>query len=62
MINLIGSDGERTLEPAWTVILTLVHHGFQGDDFAHKMMGQGWRSKGPAIDSAEEVIFWSADF
>jgi uncharacterized protein YndB with AHSA1/START domain len=31
-------------------VLKLVHHGFHPDDFAFKMMGQGWNSKGAAIE------------
>ncbi len=31
-------------------VLRLVHHGFHPDDFAFKMMGQGWNSKGAAIE------------
>ena len=43
-----------TLEPAADggTLLKLVHHGFHADDFAFKVMGQGWRSKGEAIDRA----------
>lgn len=33
-------------------LLKLIHHGFHPDDFAYKMMGQGWRSKGAAIERA----------
>jgi uncharacterized protein YndB with AHSA1/START domain len=31
-------------------LLKLVHHGFHPDDFAYKMMGQGWNTKGAAIE------------
>jgi uncharacterized protein YndB with AHSA1/START domain len=31
-------------------VMKLVHHGFQPDDFAFKMMRQGWNSKGAAIE------------
>jgi uncharacterized protein YndB with AHSA1/START domain len=43
-----------TLEPASDggTLLKLVHHGFHADDFALKMMGQGWKTKGPAIERA----------
>jgi uncharacterized protein YndB with AHSA1/START domain len=43
-----------TLEPAVNggTQLKLVHHGFHADDFAFKVMGQGWRTKGEAIDRA----------
>jgi len=43
-----------TLEPATDngTHLKLVHHGFHPDDFGFKAMGQGWRTKGQAIDSA----------
>jgi hypothetical protein len=43
-----------TLEPAADngTLLKLVHHGFHADDFAFKVMGQGWSSKGEAIDRA----------
>jgi len=41
-----------TLAPAADggTLLKLVHHGFHPDDFGFKMMGQGWRSKGAAIE------------
>jgi uncharacterized protein YndB with AHSA1/START domain len=41
-----------TLEeaPSGGTVLKLVHHGFHPDDFAFKMMGQGWNSKGAAIE------------
>jgi uncharacterized protein YndB with AHSA1/START domain len=41
-----------TLEPAADggTLLKLVHYGFHPDDFAYKMMGDGWRKKGEAID------------
>jgi len=41
-----------TLEAAASggTVLKLVHHGFHPDDFAFKMMGQGWNSKGAAIE------------
>jgi uncharacterized protein YndB with AHSA1/START domain len=43
-----------TLEPSADggTLLKLVHHGFHADDFAYKMMGQGWMSKGAAIERA----------
>lgn len=46
-----------TLEPAegGGAKLTLVHHGFHPDDFAYKMMGMGWKGKGPAIEHAASV-------
>ena len=31
-------------------LLKLVHHGFHPDDFAYKMMGQGWRTMGGRIE------------
>ena len=42
------------LEPAANggTQLKLAHYGFHADDFAFKVMGQGWRSKGEAIDRA----------
>jgi uncharacterized protein YndB with AHSA1/START domain len=41
-----------TLEPAADggTLLKLVHYGFHADDFAYKVMGQGWRGKGASID------------
>jgi uncharacterized protein YndB with AHSA1/START domain len=48
-----GSPGPRldttvtwTLTPTSTggTLLHLVHHGFQPDDYAFQIMGQGWRS------------------
>jgi uncharacterized protein YndB with AHSA1/START domain len=41
-----------TLEPqtAGGTLLKLVHHGFHPDDFAFRVMGQGWNSKGVAIE------------
>jgi hypothetical protein len=39
-----GADGGTLLQ--------LVHHGFHPDDFAFKMMGMGWKSKGAAIEQA----------
>jgi uncharacterized protein YndB with AHSA1/START domain len=43
-----------TLEPdaGNGTLLKLVHHGFHPDDFAFKMMGQGWMTKGAAIERA----------
>ena len=43
-----------TLEPAVNggTQLKLAHYGFHADDFAFKVMGQGWRTKGEAIDRA----------
>jgi uncharacterized protein YndB with AHSA1/START domain len=42
-----------TLEPSGAgTLLTLVHHGFHPDDFAFKMLGQGWKNKGAAIERA----------
>lgn len=40
-----------TLEPTANngTLLKLVHHGFHSDDFAFKMMGQGWRGMGVGI-------------
>ncbi|HEX4019552.1 MAG TPA: SRPBCC domain-containing protein [Acidobacteriaceae bacterium] len=32
--------------------LTLVHHGFHPEDFAFRMMGQGWKTKGADIERA----------
>jgi uncharacterized protein YndB with AHSA1/START domain len=48
-----GSSGPRLdTTVTWTLtqtagggtLLNLVHHGFQPDDYAFKIMGQGWRS------------------
>jgi uncharacterized protein YndB with AHSA1/START domain len=43
-----------TLEPTANngTLLKLVHHGFHPDDFAFKIMGQGWSNKGSAIQRA----------
>lgn len=38
--------------PDGGTLLKLVHHGFHPDDFAFKMMGMGWKGKGPAIEQA----------
>jgi uncharacterized protein YndB with AHSA1/START domain len=35
-------------------VLKLVHHGFHPDDFAFKIMGQGWRSMGVKIERVLE--------
>ena len=45
-----------TLEPSGDggTVLKLVHHGFHPDDFAFKMMGQGWRSMGVKIERVLE--------
>ena len=41
-----------TLEPrdAGGTLLKLVHHGFHPDDFAFKVMGQGWMKMGAGIE------------
>jgi uncharacterized protein YndB with AHSA1/START domain len=39
-------------ETAEGTLLKLVHHGFHAEDFAYKVMGQGWNSKGEAIERA----------
>jgi uncharacterized protein YndB with AHSA1/START domain len=57
-----GHKMETTV--TWTIapddhggtLLKLVHHGFHLDDFAFKMMGMGWKSKGPAIEQALAAV------
>jgi uncharacterized protein YndB with AHSA1/START domain len=43
-----GDDG--------ATLLKLVHHGFHPDDFAYKALGQGWNTKGAAIERVLETF------